>query len=346
MRLFNTGRKSQTACTEKQKRKKGKFNHVSLLLAYYIIFCKKLLQKTINKNHLSKLDMLEYVEMIQDTWKLFPRLIEQKINGLLDEAEPNNAKAFQLYKTCKNENLWRNSFELFRLHLIDYFSLSKSERAKSYFDNFLDRPMSRYIHDSFSLTFRTAQINHHSLIETANWSHNVIKANYNACNEVISCDIFIKTLQYITEPPLYEKDHDIEFEDFCIAWKKTVFTVFGNKYDAELEMILKEIRWFNKIQKNPELQIEKTKFRPGIYLTQTEIDWTISVQDAVFDHRIAPKFPLSRGPDKVRLSNLERTVVLYNIIQNKNLPQLMQHLESVRNTILDQCGWLLREKAN
>lgn len=284
--------------------------------------------------------------MIQDAWKLFPRLIEQKINGLLDEAEPNNAKAFQLYKACKNENLWRNSFELFRLHLIDYFSLPKSERAKSYFDNFLDRPMSRQIHDSFALTFRTAQINHHSLTETARWSHDIIKANCNKCDEVISIDIFSKTLQFITNPPLYEKDRDIEFEDFCIAWKKTVFTIFGNKFDTELETILKEIRWLNKIQKNPDLQIEKNKFMPGIYMTQTEIDWTTSVQDAVFDYKIAPKFPLSRGPDKERLCNLERTVTLYNIIQSKNLPQLTQHLESVRNTILDQCGWLLREKAS
>lgn len=284
--------------------------------------------------------------MVQDSWKLFPRLIEQKINRLLDEAEPNNAKAFQLYKACKNENLWRNSFELFRLHLIDYFSQPKSDRVKSYFDNFLDRPMNRCIHDSFTLTFRTAQINYNSLTETAHWSHNMIKTNSNASDEVISTDIFIKTLQYITAPPLYEKDHDIEFEDFCIAWKKTVFTIFGNKYDAELATILKEIRWLNRIQKKPELQIEKKKFSPGIYLTQTEIDWTMSVQNAVFDYLTAPKFPLSRGPAKERLNNLERTVTLYNIIQTKKLPQLTQHLESVRSTILDQCDWLLKEKAS
>lgn len=284
--------------------------------------------------------------MMQDTWKLFPRLIEQKINNLLAQAEPNNNKAFQLYKTCKNENLWRNSFELFNIHLIDYFSIPKSERAKSYFDNFLDRPMNRSIHDSFSLTFRTAQINSNSLTEAAQWSHQQMQLNCSTDSEVISLQVFTKTLQNITSPALFEKDHDIEFEDFCIAWKKTVFSMFGNKFDPELEVILREVRWLNRVQKNPELQVERIKFKPGIYLTQTEIDWTLSVQDTVFESRPAPVFPLTRGPEKDKLINLERAVRLYNIMQTTNLREILQHRESVRLTILDQCGWLLREKAS
>lgn len=283
--------------------------------------------------------------MIQDTWKLFPRLIEQKINGLLDEAEPNNSKAYQLYKTCKNENLWRNSFELFSVHLADYFSLPKSERAKSYFDKFLDRPMNRTIFDAFSLNFRTAQINFESLSQTASWSHNVMKINCNTSEEIISSHVFFETLHTITNPPLFEKESDIEFEDFCIAWKKTVFTLFGSKYSPDMEGILKEVRWLNKMQKNPDLQIEKFKFKPGIYLTQTEISWTTDVQNAVFENRPAPEYPLSRGTDKEKLIFLQRCVLLYNLSLNSRLPKLMSHSESIRLTILDQCGWLLRERA-
>lgn len=290
--------------------------------------------------------MIELIAMIQDTWKLFPRLIEQKINGLLDEAEPNNTKAYQLYKTCKNENLWRNSFELFSVHLGDYFSLPKSERAKSYFDKFLDRPMNRSIFDSFSLNFRSAQISLESLTETASWSHNVMKINCNTSEEIISSHVFVETLQTITNPPLFEKQSDIEFEDFCIAWKKTVFTIFGTKFSPDMEVILKEVRWLNKLQKNPELQLEKIKTKPGIYLTQTEINWAVSVQDAVFENRRAPEFPLSKGPEKEKLIFLDRTVTLYNISQTTILPKILCHRESIRMTILDQCGWLLREKAS
>lgn len=284
--------------------------------------------------------------MTQDTWKLFPRLIEQKINALLDEAEPNDIKAYQLYKTCKNENLWRNSFELFQLHLSDFFSLPKSERVKSYFDKFLDRPMNRIIYDGFTLNFRTSQTNQTHLTQTAKWTHQIMKNNCNTSEEIISAYVFTQTLNYITRPPAYEKDHDIEFEDFCIAWKKTVFSLFGNQYNSELEDILREIRWLNQLLKNPAPENEITKFRPGIYLTQTEIDWTSSVQEAVFEYRIAPHFPLSKGPQKEKLINLNRAVSLYNIVLRTDKAEVKKHLESVRLTILDQSGWLMRQKAS
>lgn len=279
---------------------------------------------------------------MQEAWALFPRLIEQKINGLLEQAEPNNTKAYQLYKTCKNEHLWRNSFELFTVHLSDYFSIPKSDRAKSYFDNFLDRPMNRSIYDNFQLTFRTAQISSVDLLRIANWSHHVIKDNCNTNSIVISIDVFTKTLHYITSPPAYEKDQDVEFEDFCIAWKKIVFTLFGKKYDTEFIEILNEVRWLNKQQKNAELNLENRNQVPNIYLTQTEIDWTTSVQNAAFENKSLPKFPLSRGPEKEKLIHLERAVRLYNIIFSSNRIEVIEHQEKVRNTVLDQCNWLLK----
>ncbi len=289
--------------------------------------------------------MIQFIGMIQDTWKLFPRLIEQRINGLLDEAEPSNFKAYQLYKTCKNENLWHNSFELFNIHLADYFSLPKVERAKSYFDQFLERPMNRNIYDAFALNFRTANINFDAISQTASWSHNLMRINSNTTEEIISSHVFFETIQQITNPPQFEKESDIEFEDFCIAWKKTVFTIFGSKFAPDMENILKEVRWLNKLQKNPDLQIEKFKFKPGIYLTQTEINWVTEVQEAVFSNRRAPDFPLHRGPTKEKLIFLDKTVLLYNLNLLAKPEKLAGQGESIRLTVLDQCGWLIREKA-
>ncbi|MEK6627497.1 MAG: hypothetical protein AABY53_02635 [Bdellovibrionota bacterium] len=283
---------------------------------------------------------------MQEAWTLFPHLIEQKINGLLEQAEPNNTKAYQLYKACKNEQLWRNSFELFNVHLGDYYSVPKSNRAKSYFDNFLDRPMSRVIYDSFSLNFRTAQVSSMDLLSIADWSHNMIKNNCSTDSAVVSIDVFTRTLHFITSPPAYEKDQDIEFEDFCIAWKKIVFTLFGNRLDIEFEEILKEVRWLNKQRKMTELNYKNKHHSPHIYLTQTEIDWTSSVQVAAFENESAPKFPLSRGPDKEKLIHLERTVRLYNIISTSTRTEALEHQDKVRNTLLDQCSWLLKNQAS
>jgi hypothetical protein len=279
--------------------------------------------------------------MMQHLWKLFPQLLVQKINGLLDAAEPSPTKAFHLYKTCQREQLWQDSFEKFSDHLRDFFSQPKDYRAKSYFDSFLERPMNRHIFDEFQLTFRTANVNARDVVDTANWAHNMMRISCKSESEVISSDVLGRTLQDITNPPPYEKDHDIEFEDFCIAWKKIVFKLFGKTHDSEMNRILKELRWLNAELKKPEV----SNFTPSIYLTQTEIDWTTAVKSRAEDYAEIPEFPLSRGAQKIRLMELERAVNLYNIVQKTDLPELLKHRENIRTTILDKCEWLLKEKA-
>lgn len=277
-------------------------------------------------------------------WKMFPRSIEQKINGLLSEAEPTQTKSFQLYRICKTENLWRNSYELFCVHLHDFFSLPLHERAKSYFDKFLDRPMDRHLYECFTLNFRNAVVKPQAIKEVAVWSSQMIKEGCKVDSVVASEDVLSKTLEEITSPPVHEKDHSIDFEDFCISWKKTVFKLFGQKYDPEMNMILKELRWLNKQSKQQEVT-EQRSFRPSIYLTQTEIEWAEKVQNAVFDYSDIPKFPLARGPEKGKLHDLNRALMLYQAVLVTTRPELMQHREAVRNTILDQCAWLLKECA-
>ena len=278
---------------------------------------------------------------MQNIWKMFPRLIEQRINNLLDEAEPNRMKAYQIYKTCQNENLWRNSFADFSEHLTAFFSLPKNERSKSRFDIFLDRPMHKSLFENFQLDFRTAVVNSRSLMMVASWAHNLMRINYCDC-QVVSTDVMTKTLNTITNPPLFEKAQDIEFEDFCKAWKKTVFGLFGKKYDAEMTSLLDELYLINIEQNN----VERTqRFVPLIYLTQTEIDWTTAVMEAAQNSALMPFYPLQRGPQKPRLIELTRIVQLYNIVFGSSQPELIEHRSQVRATILDRCEGLLRDRA-
>ena len=59
--------------------------------------------------------------MISELWNRFPRLLENNINGLLEGARPTRMKAFHLYKTCKSDGLWKESFEEFSTHLEEFF---------------------------------------------------------------------------------------------------------------------------------------------------------------------------------------------------------------------------------
>jgi hypothetical protein len=282
--------------------------------------------------------------MINQIWNLFPRMLEQQINGLLDAAEANPTKAFQLYKICKNENLWKDSFEKFSEHLRAFFALPKAQRSKGVLDSFLESPMDMHIYECFHLNFRTAIVNSRSVSEIASWAHQLMRVGYKKNITVISSDVIAKTLHYITNPPLFEKAHAIEFEDFCSAWKKTVFKLFGKKYDTEFNDILKELNWLNTQLKAADQNPQAHPVIPTYYLTQTEIDWTTAVQKAVEAHLPAPKFPLSRGPQKQRLVDLERAISLYKIVQSTKLPELLHHRENIRATILDRCDRLLRER--
>lgn len=283
--------------------------------------------------------------MIKELWNTFPRLLEQRINGLLDEAEPSAAKAFQLYKACQRESVWMDSFEKFSDHLNSFFAIPRSERKKSHFDTFLDRPMSTFAYEGFDLDFRTAAVNEASLQNLSNWAHNLMRVGAKTDTVVISADVISKTLQYITHPPAFEKAKDLKFEDFCAAWKKTVFRLFGKKYDAEFQKILNEIQWLQKQLQERENHSPSESFFPTIYLTQTEIDWTTSVLKAAAEDLEIPKFPLSRGPEKQRLVDLERTISLYKIVQKTKLEDFIKHRDSIKATILDRCQTLLKERA-
>lgn len=279
--------------------------------------------------------------MMQNLWKMFPRLIEERINNLLEEAEPNRMKAYQIYKSCQNENLWQDSFAKFSDYLNLYFALPKSERVKSRFDIYLDRPMHKNIFEAFQLDFRNAVVNSRSLMTVASWAHNLMRINYKNC-QVISTDVMTKTLILITNPAPFEKAQDIDFEDFCAAWKNTVFRLFGKKYELDVQDLLEELKLLDLELKNSE---RTQRFIPAIYLTQTEIDWTRAVENAAQNFKPIPHYPLTRGPQKPALVELLRVVQLYNIVFSSPETKLLQHQSSVRLTLLDRCQSLLRDRA-
>lgn len=276
--------------------------------------------------------------MMHNNWKSFPHYLEMRINSLLYHAEPNGSKAFQLYKNCKNEQLWQHSFELFRVHLTDFYSQPQSERNKSYFDQFLDRPMNRQLYDEFQLSFRTAEIDPNLIHEIAEWAHETIQSNCYVSNCVHSTEVLEKTIERLTHPLQHEKDSNIEFSDFCKAWHSVLFKLFGRKYEKELEKIIIEITNSTGLQQITEKTDDRVE---TIYLTQTEIDWVQEIGKHLQNEEVIPKFPLSKGPDKDRLIQLQKACKLYNLILEKTEDTFDQHLVPLTNTINEHCRWLL-----
>ncbi len=285
--------------------------------------------------------MIFLTGMMQQLWKSFPRLLENRINQLLVEALPNSAKAFQLYKACQNENLWQGEFAKFSQHLNDFFSEALIHRSKSEFDKHLVKPMDNFVFNEFHLTFRSAEINLHSLRNIASWTHNVLRVNCKLDSEMISIDTLNKALFSLTNPGPFDKDINFEFADFCKSWKKTVVRHFGPRFEPELKVLLTDLHRLD--QKSKQLTSEglvASKVAEPL-LNEAETNWILKVRRSAFAYGKILKFPVRAGPQKLILIELERMITLYSIIQMTDRPELLKHQESIRLTILDRCDFLL-----
>ena len=278
---------------------------------------------------------------MQDMWKLFPRLIEEKINSLLDEAEPNRMKCFHLFKTCQNDQLWNKSYEDFREQLLNFFSLPKNERSKSRFDFALNRPMHKSIFEMFQLDFRNSVVSESSLMAVSNWTHHMLRINTRIASPVISLEVMKKTFHSIVNPGPFDKAQDIEFDDFCSAWRKMCFALFGHRHESDLTHILKELK---RLEQEQQLLENSQQFLPRIYLTQTEIDWTQSVLAAAQETAKLPKYPLARGPQKDALMDIEKVAQLYSFVLESEKPEFIQYRHRVRDTLVFRCEDLLKKR--
>ena len=284
--------------------------------------------------------------MINELWGSFPRLLEQNINGLLDNAEPNPAKAFQLYKACKNDDLWHENFDKFSHVLREFYTRPRGQRRKSSFDQYLDRPMATDIFLGFHLNFRTAAVDDRAVNDLASWAHNLIRVSRKSLSAVISIDVMATTLRAITQPGPFDKAENIVFDDFCGAWKKTVGKLFGTQHDRELESIVGELQKINS--EHYELEEMSGLIRlPLLQLTDIEIDWIRIVRLAALAHAKIPKAPVVKtsGPAsrKQCLKELDRVIQLYEMVQVTELPELLKHRDSTRVTLIDRCESLIAE---
>lgn len=289
--------------------------------------------------------------MISELWNRFPRLLEENINGLLEGSTPTRMKSFHLYKACKSEGLWKESFDKFAEHLDAFFVRPKFDRTKSSFDRYLNKPMDHKLFEEFYLDFRTADVNETSVYEIASWAHNIMRIQKknietaSGTSAVTSLDVLNRTLKLIVNPSFFSKARDIEFNDFSHAWKKVVFKLYGQKYDTELNTLVDELDRINVELKLTENETSQSGLTPIIPLTQLEIDWTLAVYASAVGEKPAPKFPLSQGPNKRLLLELERVVTLYQIVQITSQTELLRHRANIRVTLLDRCDALLGRKS-
>jgi len=279
--------------------------------------------------------------MLQETWNTFPRQIVQKINGLLDQAQPNSLKAFHIYKMCKNENLWDKSYSEFSFLLEGFYQTHPAERSKSQVDQFLNRPIDWRSFESLKLSFRTADIGPGEIRDIASWAHHMLRLHYEETSPISSVESLSKAVYDLTHPEFNGKDEHIDFEDFCEAWKNAVDKLYGKKFEDEHKLVLSELRTLNLLMERRALELPSRSLLDRIYLTQTEITWVERTLEAVTNGTSMPRYPLSKGPTKTELVDLLKWLTLWEISKAAKVPAIQQKVEKLRFCIQKQCDELL-----
>ncbi|MES2803563.1 MAG: hypothetical protein V4654_13800 [Bdellovibrionota bacterium] len=279
--------------------------------------------------------------MLQETWNTFPSQLVQKINGLLDQAQPNSLKAFHIYKMCKNENLWDKSFSEFSYLLEGFYQTHPAERSKGQMDQFLNRPIDWRSFETVSLTFHTAEISSNEVRDIASWAHHMLRLHYEKTSEVSSVDTLNKAIFDLTHPLLGEKDQNIDFEDFCQAWKNAADKLYGKKFEAEHQLVLSDLRILNHALESRTVDLPGRNLLDRIYLTQTEITWVERTREAVMSRVSMPRYPLSKGPDKTQLIDLLKWLTLWEISKDVKAVAVQNKVEKLRIYIQKRCDDLL-----
>lgn len=285
--------------------------------------------------------MLPLIYMLKETWNTFPRQIVQKINGLLEQAQPNSLKAFHIYKMCKAENLWSKSYSEFSFLLEGFYHTHPAERSKSQVDQFLDRPIDWRSYESLNLTFRTADISSTEIRDIASWAHHMLRLRYQEASPISSVETISKAVYDLTHPDITEKDDHIDFEDFCDAWKDAVDKLYGKRFENEHKLVLSELKNLNQTLDSQALNLPSRSLLDRIYLTQTEIDWVERALRALTNETAMPRYPLSRGPDKDRVINLLKWLTLWEVTKSSKSPVVQDKAEKIRSYLQLECENLL-----
>lgn len=278
--------------------------------------------------------------MLQETWNTFPRQIVQKVNGLLDQALPTRLKAFHIYKMCKSENLWDKSFSEFSFLLEGFYHTHPTERSKSQLDQFLNRPMDWRSFETVNLNFHTAEIGLTEVRDIASWAHHMLRLHYQKNSPISSVETLSKAIFDLTHPVYGGKDQNIDFEDFCNAWKNAVDKLYGKKFETEHEQVLADLRNLNQILESRILESSRSQLN-RIYLTQTEIDWVERSLEAVTKGLKMVRYPLSKGPTKPPLIDLLKWLTLWEISKDVKVPMVLAKAERLRIYIQNECEDLL-----
>ncbi len=280
--------------------------------------------------------------MIHELWGSFPRLLEQNVNALLETAEPNQTKAFQLYKMCRHEDLWRENFESFSKALARMYAKPRAQRRKNHYDQFLDRPMHAHLFQQFAVNFRTVSIDDRAVGDLASWAHNLIRVSKKSMSAVFSLETMTETLRSVVNPGPLDKAENIEFDDICEKWKKVVSRTHGAHETRELEVLVTELQKMNDDHHDLE-EVSGLHPLPLLGITPPELDWIKLVRLAALAHAKIPKAPVTPGLRKQCLSELDRVIQLYELVLVTEIAELQKHRESTRFTLIDRCETLIAD---
>jgi hypothetical protein len=232
-------------------------------------------------------------------WTKINSSLQNHFSNYIHLGNPNLIKRYQLAKLiCYEKDV---SIEMAINQVASFYQIPYRDRTDSRFHQHFSIIPYPWLVEQFLLNFKTIQQNE-TLIQRA----------------VADVKFYFQQLEQTPPPELahesillqsafhalkkcWSSESSLGLFDFLKSWKRQSFLNYGEKYEWYFEILFEEIEK-TKLEDVTLTEIKKKT----ISLTQTEIDWLRSIKLELENKIHFSTFPLSTGPKKAVLIEIER----------------------------------------
>jgi hypothetical protein len=232
-------------------------------------------------------------------WTKLSRSIESHFSNYIKLGVPSSEKAYQLAKLVQFENGVAIS-KAVKL-VAGYYQIPYRDRADSRFQAHFGISPYPWLIDQFVLNLKNIQTNETLIRKAATDTLFFLRGLESNPPEEINTEAVILHSFFHALKKCWSSNSSLGLSDFLSSWQWHVFRKYGEKYEWYFTKIFEDLKAIEL-----DKEIPPTEPRNQYLLTQTEIDWLQTLQFELEINLPFSRFPLSTGPKKPALIELER----------------------------------------
>ncbi|MGZ3769335.1 MAG: hypothetical protein ACXVCP_08405 [Bdellovibrio sp.] len=243
--------------------------------------------------------------------QIFAIELEFRLSQLLKGAGPSYLKSFQLYKRSMQEEIFFDSYEIYCERLFRFYTMPDKLRSPRTLGSILKGHITDSFYNEFILDFGNSSLDGKKILQIKEWCATRIPLMKAIPGPATHREIIYNSIESLLKYGARQRSYFLEWMEFIDIWEHECFKQYGSRLDHHFKA-LKQLKidqtWNLKSDVDKDMATKRISTHQ---FTQTEIDWLLSLENSLTSKTTLPAYPLSRGPSKkdlVELNNLVRSV--------------------------------------